>query len=107
MPSISTDASPAITHQLVSPLAVLAGQHPQQLHSRLGLPQRQQREPLFVAVQYTTERAVMAYGRVIAAKFIPRELPEPHETQLGGEDSHDILNRSQAHQCTPPGHRIS
>ncbi|MGW7556514.1 hypothetical protein [Streptomyces rimosus] len=42
-----------------------------------------------------------------AAKFIRRQLDEPYETLLGGEEAHHLLSVAHAHQCTPPGHRIS
>jgi hypothetical protein len=49
----------------------------------------------------------MAHGRVNAAKFIARLLPEPHETDLGGEPAHHLLATAHADICCPPsGHRI-
>lgn len=45
---------------------------------------------------------------VNAAKFIARRLPEPHETELGGEESHELLATAHADICCPPaGHHIS
>lgn len=50
----------------------------------------------------------MPVGRVNAAKFIARLLPEPHETELGGEEAHELLATAHADICCPPsGHRIS
>lgn len=50
----------------------------------------------------------MPIGRVNAAKFIARLLPEPHETDLGGEPAHELLATAHADICCPPsGHRIS
>ncbi|MFD8919476.1 hypothetical protein ACFV0Y_16855 [Streptomyces sp. NPDC059569] len=49
----------------------------------------------------------MPIGRVNAAKFISRHLPEPHETDLGGEEAHRLLATAHADNCCPPsGHRI-
>ncbi|MFF6966340.1 hypothetical protein ACFY9G_23595 [Streptomyces anthocyanicus] len=49
----------------------------------------------------------MAQGRVNAAKFIARLLPEPHETDLGGEPAHHLLATAHADiACPPLGHRI-
>ncbi|WP_078657837.1 hypothetical protein [Streptomyces rimosus] len=45
--------------------------------------------------------------RVIAAKYINSRLPEPYETQLGGEPAHKVLNTGHAHWATPPRHSIS
>ncbi|WP_306317185.1 MULTISPECIES: hypothetical protein [unclassified Streptomyces] len=46
--------------------------------------------------------------RVNAAKFISRYLGEPHETDLGGEEAHELLATAHADICCPPsGHRIS
>jgi hypothetical protein len=50
----------------------------------------------------------MALGRVNAAKFIARLLPEPHETDLGGEPAHHLLATVHADiVCPPSGHWIS
>ncbi|MEU0590020.1 hypothetical protein [Streptomyces ardesiacus] len=50
----------------------------------------------------------MTVGRVNAAKFIARLLPEPHETELGGELAHELLATAHADICCPPsGHSIS
>ena len=49
----------------------------------------------------------MPIGRINAAKFIARELPEPYEELLGSEHSHRIFNTAHANWCTPPGHDIS
>ncbi|MBZ6207570.1 hypothetical protein KVH31_13780 [Streptomyces olivaceus] len=50
----------------------------------------------------------MAHGRVNAAKFIARLLPESHETELGGEPAHHLLATAHADICCPPsGHHIS
>ncbi|MFD5384219.1 hypothetical protein ACFWMG_04480 [Streptomyces sp. NPDC127074] len=43
----------------------------------------------------------MAHGRVNAAKFISRYLPEPHETELGGESAHRLLATVHADWCCP------
>ncbi|WP_329351854.1 hypothetical protein OG226_41205 [Streptomyces sp. NBC_01261] len=49
----------------------------------------------------------MAHGRVNAAKFISRYLPEPHETELGAEPAHQLLATAHADWvCPPSGHRI-
>ncbi|MGQ3551677.1 hypothetical protein [Streptomyces rochei] len=49
----------------------------------------------------------MAHGRVNAAKFIPRLLPEPHETDLGGPPAHRLLATTHADLvCPPSGHQI-
>lgn len=49
----------------------------------------------------------MTVGRVNAAKFIARLLPEPHETDLGGESAHHLMATAHADICCPPsGHRI-
>ncbi|MDT0608904.1 hypothetical protein [Streptomyces lancefieldiae] len=49
----------------------------------------------------------MVFGRVNAAKFIARLLPEPHETDLGGETAHHLLATAHADiVCSPSGHRI-
>ncbi|MGW8722860.1 hypothetical protein ACWGNR_26630 [Streptomyces althioticus] len=49
----------------------------------------------------------MRIGRVNAAKFIARLLPEPHETDLGGEPAHHLLATVHADWvCPPSGHRI-
>lgn len=50
----------------------------------------------------------MSVGRVNAAKFISRYLPEPHETDFGSEESHRLFATAHADICCPPsGHRIS
>ncbi|MYS70374.1 hypothetical protein GTY88_08000 [Streptomyces sp. SID5926] len=50
----------------------------------------------------------MTQGRVNAAKFIPRLLPEPHESELDGEPAHELLATAHADICCPPsGHSIS
>ncbi|MEU7594943.1 hypothetical protein AB0B79_18195 [Streptomyces sp. NPDC039022] len=50
----------------------------------------------------------MAPRRINAAKFISRYLPEPHETDLGGEPAHHLLATAHADWCCPrTGHRIS
>ncbi|MEU5900526.1 hypothetical protein [Streptomyces venezuelae] len=50
----------------------------------------------------------MTIGRVNAAKFISRHLGEPHDTELGGEEAHELLATAHADICCPPsGHRIS
>ncbi|WP_445525823.1 hypothetical protein [Streptomyces cyslabdanicus] len=50
----------------------------------------------------------MITGRVNAAKFIARLLPEPHETDLGGEPDHKLLATVHADfACPPSGHSIS
>lgn len=50
---------------------------------------------------------LMPTGRVNAAKFIARLLPEPHETELGGEEAHDLLATVHADRvCPPSGHSI-
>jgi hypothetical protein len=47
-------------------------------------------------------------GRVNAAKFIARLLPEPHETELGGEPVHHLMATVHADiVCPPSGHSIS
>jgi hypothetical protein len=47
-------------------------------------------------------------GRVNAAKFIARLLPDPHETDLGGEPAHHLLATAHADiVCLPSGHWIS
>ncbi|MFF1499776.1 hypothetical protein ACFVZR_07830 [Streptomyces sp. NPDC058316] len=49
----------------------------------------------------------MSIGRVNAAKFINRLLPEPHEIELGGEEAHDLMATVHADRaCPPSGHRI-
>ncbi|MGW0143815.1 hypothetical protein [Streptomyces calvus] len=49
----------------------------------------------------------MAAGRVNAAKFIDRLLPEPHETNLGGEPVHHLLATVHADWVCPRlGHQI-
>lgn len=52
----------------------------------------------------------MTHGRVNAAKFIARKLPEPYETALGGADpeaTHWLLATAHADWCCPPsGHSI-
>ncbi|WP_019059999.1 hypothetical protein [Streptomyces prunicolor] len=49
----------------------------------------------------------MAHGRVNAAKFINRQLPEPYETELGGQPAHHLLATVYADWvCPPSGHRI-
>ncbi|WP_406320174.1 hypothetical protein [Streptomyces sp. NBC_01637] len=49
----------------------------------------------------------MALGRVNAAKFIARLLPEPHERDLGGEPAHHLLATAHADGvCPPAGHSI-
>lgn len=49
----------------------------------------------------------MALGRANAAKFIARLLPEPHETDLGGEPAHHLLATVHADiVCPPSGHQI-
>lgn len=43
-----------------------------------------------------------------AAKFIDRHLPEPDETNLGGEGAHELLAATHANLvCPPSGHSIS
>lgn len=50
----------------------------------------------------------MPLGRVNAAKFIARLLPEPHETELGREKAHELLATVHADICCPSsGHCIS
>ena len=50
----------------------------------------------------------MAHGHVNAAKFISRYLPEPRETELGGELAHHLMATVHADRCCPPsGHSIS
>lgn len=50
----------------------------------------------------------MALSRVNAAKFIARLLPEPHETDLGGEPAHHRIATVHADGvCPPSGHSIS
>ncbi|MYX67335.1 hypothetical protein K388_05610 [Streptomyces sp. KhCrAH-43] len=50
----------------------------------------------------------MPIGRVNAAKFIGRLLPEPHETDFGGEEAHNLLATVHADwACPPSGHSIS
>ncbi|MFG3136153.1 hypothetical protein ACGFZA_08005 [Streptomyces sp. NPDC048211] len=50
----------------------------------------------------------MPIGRVNAAKFIKRDLPEPHETDFGGEEAHELFNAFHADICCPPsGYSIS
>ncbi|MEV7384412.1 hypothetical protein [Streptomyces lydicus] len=49
----------------------------------------------------------MPIGMIPAAKYIARKLPDPFEGLLGGEASHNLLNRAHAHWCTGPGHSIS
>jgi hypothetical protein len=47
-------------------------------------------------------------NRVNAAKFISRHLPEPHETDLGGEPAHHLLATAYADRvCPPSGHSLS
>ncbi|MEU6048923.1 hypothetical protein ABZ829_00605 [Streptomyces xanthochromogenes] len=47
----------------------------------------------------------MPIGRVNAAKFTCRYLPEPHESELGGEAAHHLLSAAHADIYTPPsGH---
>ena len=49
----------------------------------------------------------MPIGRVNAAKSIARLLPEPHETDLGGEPAHHLLATAHADRMRPPsGHSI-
>jgi hypothetical protein len=49
----------------------------------------------------------MAAGRVNVAKFIDRLLPEPHETNLGGEPVHHLLATVHADWVCPRlGHQI-
>ncbi|MFI6341134.1 hypothetical protein [Streptomyces sp. NPDC050535] len=49
----------------------------------------------------------MPVGRVNAAKFIARLLPEPHETDLGSEPAHHLLATVHADRvCPPSGHSI-
>ncbi|MER6601228.1 hypothetical protein [Streptomyces parvus] len=49
----------------------------------------------------------MPIGRVNAAKFIGRFLPEPHETDLGGEEAHHLIATVHADRaCPPSGHSI-
>jgi hypothetical protein len=49
----------------------------------------------------------MALGRVNAAQFISRQLPEPHEAELGGESAHHLLATAHADWvCPPSGHSI-
>ncbi|NED75426.1 hypothetical protein G3I51_24490 [Streptomyces sp. SID9944] len=50
----------------------------------------------------------MPLRRVAAAPFIARILPEPHETDLGGEPAHELLATVFADiACPPSGHSIS
>lgn len=50
----------------------------------------------------------MTIGRVNAAKFISRSLGEPHDSDFGGEEAHQLFNAAHADICCPPtGHRIS
>ncbi|MBG7704608.1 hypothetical protein HCJ76_42605 [Streptomyces sp. MC1] len=50
----------------------------------------------------------MITGRVNAAKFISRYLGEPHDSDFGGEEAHQLFNAAHADICCPPaGHRIS
>ncbi|MFI0505873.1 hypothetical protein ACH3WN_23925 [Streptomyces albogriseolus] len=50
----------------------------------------------------------MTIGRVNAAKFISRSLGEPHDSDFGGEEAHQLFNVAHADICCPPtGHRIS
>jgi hypothetical protein len=50
----------------------------------------------------------MTIGRVNAAKFISRHLGEPHDTDFGGEQAHELLNTAHADICCPPsGHSIN
>ena len=49
----------------------------------------------------------MPIGRVNAAKFIARLLPEPHESDLGGEPAHHLLATAHADRVCPlSGHSI-
>ncbi|MFF3896415.1 hypothetical protein ACFYY3_25220 [Streptomyces sp. NPDC001812] len=49
----------------------------------------------------------MALGRVNAANFVARLLPEPHERDLGGEPAHHLLATVYADiACPPAGHSI-
>lgn len=49
----------------------------------------------------------MTAGRVNAAEFIARPLPEPHETNLGGEPAHHLPATMHADRvCLLSGHRI-
>nr|WP_172682203.1 hypothetical protein [Streptomyces violaceoruber] len=49
----------------------------------------------------------MPISRVNAAKFIARLLPEPHETDFGGEPAHRLLATAHADRvCPPSGHSI-
>ncbi|MFD8462679.1 hypothetical protein ACFV27_38750 [Streptomyces antimycoticus] len=50
----------------------------------------------------------MTIGRVNAVKFISRYLGEPHDSDFGGEEAHQLFNAAHADICCPPtGHRIS
>lgn len=52
----------------------------------------------------------MTIGRVNAAKFISRSLGEPHDSDFGGEEAHQLFNAAHADAdicCSPTGHRIS
>ena len=50
----------------------------------------------------------MTVGRINAAKFIARQLPEPHETDLGREPAHHLIATAHADRvCPPSGHSIS
>ncbi|MFE4857405.1 hypothetical protein [Streptomyces sp. NPDC056670] len=44
----------------------------------------------------------MPIGRVNAAKYTCRFLPEPHESELGGEEAHALLAEADADICCPP-----
>lgn len=49
----------------------------------------------------------MPIVRVNAAKFIGRLLPEPHETDLGGEEAHHLIAMVHADRaCPPSGHSV-
>ncbi|WP_406384532.1 hypothetical protein [Streptomyces sp. NBC_01618] len=50
----------------------------------------------------------MRHAHVNAAKFISRDLGEPYDELLGGEEAHHLLATAHADRvCPPTGHRIS
>ncbi|GGJ63798.1 hypothetical protein [Streptomyces brasiliensis] len=50
----------------------------------------------------------MITNRANAAQFIARQLPQPHETDFGGELVHELLATTHADWvCPPSGHSIS
>lgn len=50
----------------------------------------------------------MHTARVNAAKFISRNLGEPHDTDFGGEETHQLFNAFHADiSCPPSGYSIS